>query len=463
MKRPASTPLLRPTLRLLLAALLIAGCGKSSSPTASINAPQKPNPREVVEQLAARYRAAKTYQDAGELRFLVDGAPEDQYRSLPFSVALVRPNKLRVHALDTMSVADGTLLRSMVQSLPGQVLQLDCPKKITTRALESDAMLNDAMHGQLDVDLPQLVLLAGDDPIETLTRDCTLTQLADSEFQGRKCTRIELAGPAGRGVMWIEKDSGLLVKYEFPLDEIRRRFPLARLWAEFRGATVDSSIEDVAFEVELPEDVKVVKKFVLPPPAAPPALLAQQPEKFTFVALDGTALGSESLAGKVVVLDLWATWCGWCFEGLPLLQKVYDQYKDNDEIEFLAVSKDDLTVSNAAVAEAFAKHNLTIPIVRDQEQLADRVFQLEGLPTTIVLGKDGTVQYYHVGYDAKLAETLPAELDKLLTGENLAQPVLDTYEQQKQEFEQRLSEVLVESGQPQRSDEEVARTPSTVE
>jgi thiol-disulfide isomerase/thioredoxin len=197
--------------------------------------------------------------------------------------------------------------------------------------------------------------------------------------------------------------------------------------------------------MELPADVRLVKRFILPAPQPPVALLAKPVDKFTFVSLDGTALGSESLGGKIIVLDMWATWCGWCFEGLPLLEKVYQQYRDNDEIVFLAVSKDETSVSNAAVEEAFKKHNLTIPIVRDQDQITDRVFELQGLPTTIVIGKDGTVQDYHVGYDPSLPDTLPGKLDKLLAGENIAQPELDAYEQQKAEYEKRLSEVLVEN------------------
>jgi len=454
-------------LSLVALAMVLAvapGCGKGPLPTAAIGEQREPNPRERLAELAQRYQSAKSYQDAGELRFLVDGAPEDEFRSLPFSVAMVRPNKVRVHALDTMSVADGKKLHSMVQSLPGQVVVQPAPAKFTLAALQTDEMLVDAMRGQLQVDMPQLTLLAAENPIEILSRDATPKQLSDSEFQGQKCWRIELAGPEGRAVMWIEKDSGLLVKYEFPLDEIRKRFPLAKLWAEFRGARVDDTIEDVAFQVEIPEDIKLVTRFVMPPPAAPPAILSQPIADFTFIGLDGTAIGRESLAGKVVVIDLWATWCGWCFEGLPLLQKVYDQYKDNDQVAFLAVSKDEPNVSNAQVLDAFEKNKLTLPIVRDQEQISDRVFQLEGLPTTIVIGKDGTVQHYHVGYDAKLAETLPGQLDKLLAGENLAQPVLDKYEEEKKAFEQRLSEVLAEQPAPKTeevpaAEEEVASQP----
>ncbi len=435
-----------------LAVVVVSGCGQKAESTSAENTAAKPNPRQRMATLAERYQADKSYQDAGELRFLVDGAPEDEFRTLPFSVTLERPNLLRVHVLDTSSVSDGNMLRSIVQSLPGQVLTRDCPAELTMAQFTADDMLDKAMHGLLGVEMPQLQLLIGDKPLETLTRDSTPEQLSDSEFQGKKCWRIALAGPAGKSILWIEQNSGLLVKYEFPLDDIRKQFPLARLWAEFRGAAMDESINPIAFKMELPEDIKLVRQFVLPPPQEPISLLAKPLEKFTFIDLDGTAIGSESLAGKVVVLDMWATWCGWCFEGLPLLQKVYDQYRDNDQVVFLAVSKDENTVSNKDVAEVFKKHNLSIPIVRDQDQITDRVFELQGLPTTIVIGQDGTVQDYHIGYDPALPETLPAKLDKLLAGENLGRAELEAYEQEKAAFEKRLSEVLVDSesaGEPE--------------
>ncbi len=444
MNRPAASRLALLVLVLGIALTVTTGCGNSdTAPKLSISAGSK-SPRERLDELAARYRNAATYQDAGELRFLVDGAPEDEFRSLPFSVALERPDRVRIHALDTTSVSDGKRLTSMVQSLPGQVLVRDCPEQITLESIAADEMLRDAMRGQLQVDMPQLQLLAAADGIATLTRDATPTQLADSEFMGRKCWRIALEGPTGRAVMWIDQQSGLLVKYDFPLEEVRKRFPLAKLWAEFRGATIGDTIDPVAFQTELPGDVKLVRKLIMPPPNAPHPMLGKPVDNYTFVSLDGTALGNQSLAGKVVVLDMWATWCGWCFEGLPLLDRVYSKYQGNNDIAFLAVSKDDSTVTNAAVGEAFEKHDLKLPIARDHEQVTDRVFQVEGLPTTIVIGRDGTIQDYHIGYDPNLAETMPAKLEKLLAGENLAQAELDAYEQRKQEFEARLAEVLVE-------------------
>lgn len=455
MKRRAAGSLVRPFVWTVLPLLIALGCQKQSAPTAQ---KASTSPRQRLAQLADRYQQAQTYQDAGELRFLVEGAPENEFRSLPFSVAIERPNKIRIHALDTMSVADGELFRSIVKSLPGQVLVHSCPEKLNPGTFTADEMLAASMRGQLDVEMPQLLLLVGDDPLAALTRDSTATQLADSEFQGKKCHRIELAGPAGKSELWIEAESGLLVKYEFPLEEIRRKFPLARLWAEFRGARIDEAVDPVAFAVELPSDIKLVKRFVMPPPEAPPEPLNKPIEEFTFIGMDGTAVGRQSLAGKVVVMDVWATWCGWCFEGLPLLEKVYQQYQDDDRVAFLAVNKDELAVSNAKVEETFDKHRLTLPIVRDVDQISDRVLHLEGLPTMVVLGTDGTIQYYHVGYDPQLTETLPATIERLLAGENLAQAELDAFEREKQAYEERLSEVLIEADDPT---PEVARKPGS--
>ncbi len=188
--------------------------------------------------------------------------------------------------------------------------------------------------------------------------------------------------------------------------------------------------------------------------------MAKASDDFTFINLDGQPVSRESLTGRVVVIDLWATWCGWCFEGLPLLEQVHKKYKDNDRVVILAVSKDETAVSDEKLRAAFAKHQLSIPIVRDLQQVTDQVFRVRALPTSVILGTDGTIQDYHVGYDANLVETLPQKIEKLLNGENLAQQELDAFREEQQEYERRLAEVLVDAGQSAADeDAEVARKP----
>jgi hypothetical protein len=81
----------------------------------------------------------------------------------------------------------------------------------------------------------------------------------------------------------------------------------------------------------------------------------------------------------------------------------------------------------------------------------------------VVLGRDGTVQDYHVGYDAHVADTLPAKIEKLLAGENLAQQEIDAYQEAQQAFEQRVAEVLVEASGATGTQPEVARKPETAQ
>lgn len=434
---------------LLLAA---AGCQRSADSTTSAGRESAP---EILRQMAEVYRSAKTYEDVGELHILPNEGAEEQPQ--PFAVAFERPGKVRIHSLGAIAVADGTKLHAFTPSLGEQVLERSCEQGLTLDDFTSDEMLDQAMRGQLGAGLPQLMLLLDSDAITRLTADAKLIQLPDANHAGEACRRISLQGPAGTAVFWISATTHLLRKFEFPMNAMREQFPLKAVWAEFKAARVGGEISPTAFQMELPEGVKLVKKFVMPPPEAPPALLDRPASDFSFVDLNGKAVDRQSLTGKVVVLDLWATWCGWCFEGLPLLNQVYDRYKDNDRVVILAVCTDELAVSDAKVREAFEKQKLTIPIVRDLARQSEKAFDVRGLPTSVVIGSDGTIQDYHVGYDAKLAETLPPKLEKLLAGENLARQELEAYEKEKQAFEARLADVLVDRAAPADRSEEVAR------
>lgn len=441
----------------LVALAATFGCQKSSTSPAD-NALETPkSPREVLRQMADVYRGAQSYEDAGELHIVAENGAEDEPK--PFAVALARPNKVRVHSLGAMVVADGSKFRAATPSMAEQVFVRPCEAGLSLEDFRADELLVQAMRGQLDAFLPQLTLLLDSNAVATLTADGTIEQLPNADFQGETCYRVAVTDRRGTAVYWISPASYLLRKLEFPMNAIRQKFPLSSVWADFRGARANGAISPLAFQMEIPSSARLVKQFILPGPEAPPPFLAQPAGEFKFLDFRGEKVDRESLAGKVVVLDMWATWCGWCFEGLPLLEQVYEKYKDDDRVVILAVCKDETAVSDETVREAFAKQKLTIPIVRDLEQSSDKTFQIQALPTSVILGADGSVQDYHVGFDAQLATTLPQKIERLLAGENLAQQELEAYQQERVEYEKRLAEVLVEAAQ--NDAEEVARTPST--
>lgn len=125
----------------------------------------------------------------------------------------------------------------------------------------------------------------------------------------------------------------------------------------------------------------------------------------------GPTVRLDSLKGKVLFINLWATWCPPCVEELPSIQALYNQFKDTSEVAFVLVSLDD---DRSRVAE-FVKHNeLTVPIYT---ALADspRVFQTRGIPATFLVSKSGQLAMRHVGGRDWNDPSVVAHVKKLLS------------------------------------------------
>ena len=88
---------------------------------------------------------------------------------------------------------------------------------------------------------------------------------------------------------------------------------------------------------------------------------------FKFSGPDGKAVTPQSLAGKIAVLDFWATYCEPCKQSLPHLDKVYEQYKDNPKMAFYAVSVDQPNVENRELSNCSTDLKVKVPILRDSE------------------------------------------------------------------------------------------------
>jgi thiol-disulfide isomerase/thioredoxin len=458
--------LVRPAFALALASatamIVSSGCGTNESkpPTASVpgspatakeagdkGAGSDADAAALLAELVTTYQQAKSYEDAGDLRlaFTTPDGEKQKSPAFPFSVAFERPNKIRIHVLEASILGDGKQLYASVNSLNDQVLVLPDPEKLSIADIQADEMLSQAMRGQIGVRLPHLELLLSDDPIAAIAGGGRPHLLTDEEYLGQPCQRVAIEGTEGTSVFWINRETKLLAKFEFPTEAFAKEYSLAEasIEADFKGAEANAEIDATAFVFDLPEGAKLLKRFLPPPPDAPSPLLGQTTPDFSFVDYRGGDVTQESLKGKVVVLDMWATWCGWCFEGFPNLQKVYDQFQDNDKVVILAVDTDDVTVTDEQVKAAFAKANLTIPVARDTKQAAGNQFQVQGLPTMIILGADGKVEDYHVGYDPNLATTLPAKIERLLQGESLAKEELDKYQQKLDEFHKLEAEAVV--------------------
>jgi peroxiredoxin len=109
---------------------------------------------------------------------------------------------------------------------------------------------------------------------------------------------------------------------------------------------------------------------------------------FSLEDLKGLKCELRNFNGKVVFLNFWATWCGPCKEEMPSMEALHQQFKEKNFV-FLTISVDYEGVK--PVKEFIEKHRYTFPVLVDPEcQILD-LYQVKGLPTTIVIDKKGTM------------------------------------------------------------------------
>ena len=113
----------------------------------------------------------------------------------------------------------------------------------------------------------------------------------------------------------------------------------------------------------------------------------------TMTTLDGKTITNADLAGKVVIVNFWATWCAPCRAEIPDLVKLQTQYKDHVVI-IGVLSEDD---PGPHVSRFAADYKINYPIVPETTELAAAFPGIYALPTTFMVSPDGKVMQKHIG------------------------------------------------------------------
>lgn len=121
---------------------------------------------------------------------------------------------------------------------------------------------------------------------------------------------------------------------------------------------------------------------------------SMMPSDYTALELDGTKFVLSSKQDKVLLLNLWATWCGPCRYEIPELQAIHERYKANG-FEVLGISLDE---TGADVVKPFVEEQkMTYPVLLDPKgELAD-MLQTSVLPTTILVDRSGKITWKKLG------------------------------------------------------------------
>lgn len=141
--------------------------------------------------------------------------------------------------------------------------------------------------------------------------------------------------------------------------------------------------------------------------AGPPSIGNIAPD-FTSKDVNGNTVRFSDYKGKVVLFEFWATWCGPCRELTPVLNKIYEKYKDKGFVILALTSEDRDTVK-----DYMKEHRVTFPVLITDMKTTRR-YGVISIPASFLISRDGRVAEKHLGVNRDIMQELSSGIEKLL-------------------------------------------------
>jgi thiol-disulfide isomerase/thioredoxin len=128
-------------------------------------------------------------------------------------------------------------------------------------------------------------------------------------------------------------------------------------------------------------------------------------------AEDGTTVQLADYKGQVVLIDFWASWCPPCKTSFPALDALYRAYRERG-LQVLAVNVDERRKD----ADAFlATRPHAMPVLFDPKGDAPLAFAIRGMPSSILIDRNGNIRFTHMGYSTQVLDSYRDEVERLLS------------------------------------------------
>ena len=388
----------------------------ASRPSAQVT----PDAQLLLNQMTEAYQKLNTFQTAGTVSISLDAGGQKKAEQSEIMGAFQSPDQFRhdLKGQDTI-VSNGTKLFAYLVD-KNNYLQFDAPK---TRADGVPAQIGEVL---MDQD-PSLLLAIVPNAADALSNGATtISKSADVTLDGKSYPALNIVTADQDTQVVIDPSTGLLrqMKHDLSRSMKERNIPNVKeanvvvdytqlspnvvlAMAKFATPTTQAAVTATGFDWTPPADAK--------PMAAAPAsenasaatdLQSKPAPTFSLKDLDGKPFSLADTHGKVTILDFWATWCPPCRAGLPILDKIMKD-RPND-VKIYAVN---LQEDAAAITPFKQQTSLSLPILLDSDGKVAELYKAEGIPETVVIGKDGVIRKVIVGIDPDEANVLNAEID----------------------------------------------------
>ncbi len=341
-----------------------------------------------------------------------------------YDVAVQRPDRI---ALTPKNKKDHIAVVS-----DGENLHINLPMSSQHVVMPAPVSLAGAVDlGKLsmfDADLsladPLHILLADDPYAHMLEGVREVLYVGEEKFTGTKCHRIRMMTEEGQVDYWFKaRGKPMLVRIvpdpppPLPVmrfgmggtanaadNELSYTFKKWKIKRKIPGRVFTFKTSKVSEEVDFDTAMGSISSGDKP-------LLGEKAPTFKLALHDGGKMDLKSHIGKdVVILDFWASWCGPCRMGMPIIEEVAGKYKDKGVV-FYAVN---LREDKSTVEGYLKSTGLDLTVAMDKKGSVAGKYGVGGIPHTVIIGKDGKVRDVHIGFSPSLGEELTAMLNKLI-------------------------------------------------
>jgi len=133
-------------------------------------------------------------------------------------------------------------------------------------------------------------------------------------------------------------------------------------------------------------------------PAIGPVAAGAMAADFKLKDLSGSTISLSSLRGKVVFLNVWATWCEPCRQEMPSIEALYEEFSRDRNFVVLAVSQD--STNRDAVEAYIRKNGYKFTVLLDPANMVADAYKVNGIPETFIIARNGRIVAHHSGpYD----------------------------------------------------------------